>query len=180
MANYIKRSRTGKTLLFLRAAQIKPQKYAIETKLYNQEAYEININLPFFDTKEEAENYLSEHFEKEGGSMKKYDIMYACLGNGVTVCNRAITVNNDYPIIAHISEGGNVKYYENIPEEIKRKIDDHAAGIKQQFQEKFCTLPKLKQLEIILDNCSISKSLEYHGKFADHFDEIRQDYFSYC
>ena len=62
MANYIKRSRTGKTLLFLRAAQIKPQKYAIETKLYNQEAYEININLPFFDTKEEAENYLSEHF----------------------------------------------------------------------------------------------------------------------
>lgn len=112
--------------------------------------------------------------------MKQYDIMFGCLGNGTTVCDRATIRSGDYAIIAHISEGGNVKYYEILPEEVKRKIEDHAAGIKRKFQQQFCELPKVRQLEIILENCSITKLTEYHGKTKDQFEEIRNDYFSYC
>lgn len=106
--------------------------------------------------------------------MRKYDLMYGRLGNGVTVYDRA---HKDYPTIAHISEGGNVKYYEDVPQDVKADIDRHAASIKEKFQADFCNLPRLRQYEIILDNCSITKSLEYHGK---EFEEIRADYFTYC
>lgn len=44
--------------------------------------------------------------------MKTFDLMFGCLGNGVTVCDRAQLVNNDYRTVAHISDFGGVKIYD--------------------------------------------------------------------
>lgn len=41
----------------------------------------------------------------------KFELFYGCLGNGTTVCNKAVTENGDYKKIAHISEGGNIQLY---------------------------------------------------------------------
>lgn len=84
--------------------------------------------------------------------MPKYDLMFGCFGNGTTVCNRAQTEHGDYKIIAHISEGGNVKYYvDNLPAEVIERIEKMAADDKQRFQESFLKHTKIRQYEIILD-----------------------------
>ena len=41
----------------------------------------------------------------------KFELFYGCLGNGTTVCNKAVEENGDYKKIAHISEGGNIRLY---------------------------------------------------------------------
>ena len=41
----------------------------------------------------------------------KFELFCGCLGNGTTVCNKAVTENGDYKKIAHISEGGNIRLY---------------------------------------------------------------------
>lgn len=43
--------------------------------------------------------------------MAKFELFMGCLGNGVTVCNKAVTEHGDYKTIAHISEHGHIKLY---------------------------------------------------------------------
>ena len=42
---------------------------------------------------------------------KKFDLFMGCLGNGLTVCNKAVMENGDYKMVAHISPAGNIKFY---------------------------------------------------------------------
>ena len=55
---------------------------------------------------------------------KEYDIGKACKGNGVTVYNRAEEERGDYKTIAHISEEGKITYYEELPAEVKKIIEN--------------------------------------------------------
>lgn len=55
----------------------------------------------------------------------KFELFLCCLGNGVTVCNKAVTENNDYKTIAHISNNGIIKLYvsaDYIPSEDMKRI----------------------------------------------------------
>ena len=54
--------------------------------------------------------------------MKKYDIGYGHLGNGLTVWNRAEEEHGDYKTIAHISANRTVTFYGKLPEDILNKI----------------------------------------------------------
>jgi len=54
--------------------------------------------------------------------MKQYDIGFGYLGNGITVWNRLEQQYGDYKIIAHIDHNRQVKFYENLPQEIKDRI----------------------------------------------------------
>ena len=59
---------------------------------------------------------------------KAYDLGYGCLGNGTTVWNRLEEVNRDYRTVAHISDEGSVKIYDNdLPETAKAEIRRNAA-----------------------------------------------------
>lgn len=74
----------------------------------------------------------------------KIDIAFGYLGNGITVYNTAIKINYDYPTIAHISDGGIVKYYideSKIPAEIKQRINDVAAERRAEQTYLFEKLP---------------------------------------
>lgn len=53
---------------------------------------------------------------------KEYDIGFGHLGNGITVWNRTETAFGDYKNIAHIGADRTVKFYEDLPPEIKAKI----------------------------------------------------------
>jgi hypothetical protein len=56
--------------------------------------------------------------------MKKLDLGCGCLGNGITVWNRAVEVRGDYKKMAHVGANGEVTYYiKRIPEELKNMVD---------------------------------------------------------
>lgn len=69
-------------------------------------------------------------------SEKEYDLCFGCLGNGTTVWNRLEEVDNDYKTIAHISDDGNtIKYYEELPDEVRKLIEDFAEREKTESTE---------------------------------------------
>lgn len=65
-----------------------------------------------------------------------YQIGYGGLGNGTTVWNRADidSETNDYRIIAHISDDGTVKFYDNdLPGGVKNEIKHRAFGFAEEY-----------------------------------------------
>lgn len=43
--------------------------------------------------------------------MANFELFMCCMGNGLTVCNKAVMEHGDYKQIAHISPAGNIKWY---------------------------------------------------------------------
>lgn len=71
---------------------------------------------------------------------KKFELWFGCLGNGTTVCNKAVMENGDYKHIAHISPGGNIRFYVsifNIPAEAMEKIKSMAKIAANEFHKDF-------------------------------------------
>lgn len=114
----------------------------------------------------------------------KFELFMCCLGNGVTVCNKAVMENNDYKIIAHISEGGNIKLYVEksyIPLKDMEIIQKCADGKKEDFQKKFEKLSKSLQYMIILDNIPFNNFLEFtkdKRNLTEKLPEMREYYYS--
>lgn len=57
--------------------------------------------------------------------MGKFELFMGCLGNGITVCNKAVLENGDYKMVAHISSVGMIHFYVKpsyIPEEAMERI----------------------------------------------------------
>lgn len=72
--------------------------------------------------------------------MAKFELFMCCLGNGTTVCNKAVLEHGDYKTVAHISEHGVIKLYvpENyIPDDAMQKIKELAAKDKEKFLQKW-------------------------------------------
>lgn len=86
---------------------------------------------------EDIENYekqMTEDTSKE----KKYELGYGFLGNGTTVWNRLdVDKNtNDYKIIAHISNEGEVNLYDKkLPKSVIEEIKNHSIGLKMTKEE---------------------------------------------
>ncbi|MDO5396887.1 MAG: hypothetical protein Q4G33_03060 [bacterium] len=57
---------------------------------------------------------------------KEYDLGFGSLGNGTTVWNRLEEENGDYKTVAHIDETGEIKYYEDLPDDVKQRIEAQA------------------------------------------------------
>lgn len=73
--------------------------------------------------------------------MKKFELFVGCLGNGLTVCNKAVIENGDFKHVAHISDIGKITWYVNpetyIPDTERKKIEKYAAENKKMFFEFF-------------------------------------------
>lgn len=68
----------------------------------------------------------------------KFELFLGCLGNGITVCNKAVLENGDYKTIAHISEHGVIKYYvreSSIPNDALQKIKRVANNSMENFMK---------------------------------------------
>lgn len=113
-----------------------------------------------------------------------FDLMMGCLGNGVTLFNRAVWENNDYKTIGHISNAGNIKYYidiKTIPQADKNRINAEAERMHRAFRTKFEALPEINQYDKIISSLPIDTFVDFHksGKFElEHLDELREYYYS--
>ncbi|HET7116098.1 MAG TPA: JAB domain-containing protein [Hanamia sp.] len=68
------------------------------------------------------------------GMETQYDITFGHLGSGITVWDRQQLENGDYKTIAHISDNGEVDFYENdLPDDVKKKISVMAAIQEAKF-----------------------------------------------
>lgn len=87
--------------------------------------------------------------------MKKFKLFMGCLGNGITVCNKAVEEHGDYKHIAHISDRGNIKFYvkENyIPETALNTIKETAQRERKKFLNDFWnTKTDIQKYSILLD-----------------------------
>lgn len=95
--------------------------------------------------------------------MKNFKLWFGCLGNGITVCNKAVEGNGDYKTIAHISVAGNIRFYVKesyIPTEAMEKIRAMAAREATEFQKRFEALSLIVQYGKIIDAVP-------HGKFME-------------
>lgn len=87
---------------------------------------------------------------------EKSAIHFGLLGNGITCYDVSRTVGGDYPTVAHISDEGNVKYYdENLSADDKRLIEEQAARQKQEFTENWNKLPIETRYERLLDEAGV-------------------------
>lgn len=83
-------------------------------------------------------------------------IHFGLLGNGITCYDVSRTVGGDYPTVAHISNEGNIKYYdENLSADDKRLIEEQAARQKREFTENWSKLPIETRYERLLDEAGV-------------------------
>ena len=85
---------------------------------------------------------------------KKFRLFMGCLGNGITVCNAAVMEHGDYKYIAHISPGGNIRWYDPedyVPPNEYRKISAEAMKLQQECLEQFNKLSDIQKYEVMCD-----------------------------
>lgn len=107
-----------------------------------------------------------------------------CLGNGITVCNKAVKEHGNYKVIAHIRDTGQIKWYVNclsyVPVESLLKIE-HSANVQyEQWKKWFDSMTEYKQYEYLLDNVSVAIMLEVFKmecSLAEKIDFLKQEYF---
>ena len=85
----------------------------------------------------------------------KFELFLGCLGNGVTVCNKAVEENGDYKIIAHIAECGKITWYVNpstyVPGDALLRIE-HCADVQREKWEKWLdSMPEPQRYEKLLN-----------------------------
>lgn len=95
--------------------------------------------------------------------MAKFELFMGCLGNGVTVCNKAVMEYGDYKKIAHIAECGKITWYVNpssyVPGADLLKIE-HCADVQRVKWENWLnSMTEPKQYEILLDKVPINAML---------------------
>ena len=100
---------------------------------------------------------------------KNFELFGGCLGNGVTVCNKAVMENGDYKTIAHISAGGRIKWYiENqdtyVPEDSMKIIQGWANDAHEKFMADWNKLPDIEKYEKILDRIPYTVLLDHPMK----------------
>ncbi|MBQ6091657.1 MAG: hypothetical protein IJL07_10380 [Lachnospiraceae bacterium] len=96
---------------------------------------------------------------------KKFELFGGCLGNGITLCNKAVYENGDYKVIGHISEYGRIKFYvadpvNYIPDEAMKTICRWSEENEKKFKERWFKLPDIKRYEILLDEIPYTALLE--------------------
>jgi hypothetical protein len=94
----------------------------------------------YLDTvKKVADDYLTNYASKLASKLKesvneakKYDIGSGWMGNGLTIWNRAEQQDDDYKIIAHISDNGTLSIRDKqLPSDIKKMFQIWADSMKK-------------------------------------------------
>nr|DAL85283.1 MAG TPA: hypothetical protein [Caudoviricetes sp.] len=95
---------------------------------------------------------------------KKFELFMGCLGNGVTVCNKAVMEHGDYKMVAHISPEGSVKWYVPdgyTPPEAREKIEAEAARLRTEHEKWWNGLSEAERYARTLDAMSPAELVEH-------------------
>ena len=114
---------------------------------------------------------------------KKYELKYGSLGNGVMVYNRAEETFNGFRELAHISEDGEVKYYTELPDNIKADVQKRAELEKRHFEESqfikmLRSVGKFENMQLESEYVRLKKEnldLEVILRVGDHFETYGAD-----
>ena len=85
---------------------------------------------------------------------KKFELFMGCLGNGTTLCNKAVEEHGDYKKIGHISDRGHIKLYvseDYIPEADMQRIKAVAEQDKQRYMDYWNGLTEAEKYSRLLD-----------------------------
>lgn len=99
-----------------------------------------------------------------------FELFMCCLGNGITVCNKAVCENNDYKTVAHISPAGNITYFVRagyIPADDLERIEKAAAENRADFLVELRKLMKFdltRAYLVMLNSLTISELIEFNKK----------------
>ena len=91
---------------------------------------------------------------KGGIFMKKFELFICSLGNGLTICNKAVMENGDYKHIAHIANCGKITWYvepSKIPGDALLRIEHDADAMHANFEKWLDSMPKSMQYEKLVD-----------------------------
>ena len=95
--------------------------------------------------------------------MAGFELFLCCLGNGTTVCNKAVMENGDYKTIAHIRDNGAINWYVNplsyVPDQELEKINRTAENQKKSWNDWFGKLPPYEQYSFLLDHLPLTDFL---------------------
>ena len=104
--------------------------------------------------------------------MANFKLFLCRLGNGITVCNKAVVEHGDYKTIAHIAECGKITWYINqntIPNEDLKKIEQTATEQNMEWERWLNRMPETKQYEILLNKVPVE-----HMLYAFNLAEIKE------
>lgn len=87
--------------------------------------------------------------------MRKFDLFMACMGNGVTICNRAVQEHGNYKMVAHIAECGKIKWYidpKTVPVDDLERIERTAAENRAKWEKHLSQIGESRTYFYLLDN----------------------------
>lgn len=107
---------------------------------------------------------------------EKFELFIGYLGNGATVCNKAVEENGDYKKIAHIAECGKITWYVNpascVPGGDLLKIE-HFADVQHKKWEKWLdSMPYIEKYEKLLEAVPVDVILYVVHLDCDIFGKI--------
>lgn len=94
---------------------------------------------------------------------RRFELFMGCLGNGITVCNKAVYENGDYKIIAHISPEGEIKWRvadDYCPPEARARIEAAAQRQAEDYRKWYDSLPEDRKLQMRLDRMPLAELCE--------------------
>ena len=96
--------------------------------------------------------------------VNEFELFMGCLGNGITVCNKAVMEHGDYKVIAHISLDGSLTWYvkgDYTPPDAREIIETEAQQMKAQYLKWWNSLSKEEQYARELDAMSLKELTEF-------------------
>lgn len=110
---------------------------------------------------------------------KKFELFMGHLGNGTTVCNKAVMEHGDYKTIAHISPAGNITWYvkpDYVPGSDLLKIERIAEGYEQKartdLDRDFSANPA-GTVYRMLDRLTVSQLVDFTKQFHGEPLEVK-------
>ena len=101
---------------------------------------------------------------------KKFELFMGYLGNGCTVCNKAVMEDGDYKRVCHISNAGNITWYvpiNYVPGDALMDIENIADRLKANFKlatEREQVYNPAELYSRMLDALTCEELLEHTGK----------------
>lgn len=117
--------------------------------------------------------------------MKTFDLMFCCLGNGITVCDRNREEHGDYKNVAHIAAWGGLRIYDPY---LKCDLTamERIWAMSKESQADFCAWwfrqTYMTQYKAWYESLTISQKIDSRESFPEEkpSEWLLQEYIANC
>ena len=107
--------------------------------------------------------------------MKNFELFMGHLGNGLTVCNKAVEEHGDYKQICHIQPWGKINWRvkpESVPDDARQTIEREAESMRNKFDSWVQAMPLERRYLYLLNSVSISDIIKTFSMSDKSTEEI--------